>query len=166
MASVVVGLRSWWRRNRVTSIRLAVGAVAVWLGCVGLEWAFFGHEGRWVVFYGRVIDPEGRPVEGKVVSVRVLRSVCRPGHHDVGATEESLTFSPITDADGRFEVRGVRGVHLSVVPRDGDHYAMRDPRNSGWAYCYDAEYFRAMSGRSEAEYVPDARRPAVFVVDR
>jgi hypothetical protein len=100
-----------------------------------------------------------------VVRVNVLQKTSSLAQRGMGRPVDQLMFSQTTGEDGRFEVRGMRGVRLSVQSYAGDHYVVGDPRCTGWTFDYNAAYSRSLrEGGSVHE--PDRKRPAVFVVDR
>jgi hypothetical protein len=152
------------RHLRVIFRVLLVGVLAG-LGWIGIE-SYCSKQGPRIVFYGKVIDPSGAPVAGANVMVRVEQRKIPSGVWQTGSRFTVQTLDVRTGVDGRFEVRGMRGVEVSTSFRITDGYeAVNDPRAAGGYFCYDADYIRE-TGRSCSVFRPDRDRPAVSVVRR
>jgi hypothetical protein len=152
------------RHSRVVFTVLLVGVLAS-LGWMAIE-SYNSQQGPRIVFYGKVIDPSGTPVAGADVVVRVEQRKIPSGVWQTGSRFTMQTLDVRTGADGRFEIRGMRGVEVSTSFRPSDGYeAVNDPRATPGSFCYDADYIRE-TGRSCPVFRPDPGRPAVSVVRR
>jgi hypothetical protein len=152
------------RHSRVILTVLAVG-VLVGLGWIAID-SYYRRQGPRILFYGKVIDPSGTPVAGANVMVRVEQRKIESGVWQTGSRFTVETLDVRTGVDGRFEVRGMRGVEVRTSFRPSDGYeALNDPRTTRGYFCYDADYIRE-TGRSCPVFRPDPDRPAVSVVRR
>ena len=103
-------------------------------------------------FYGRVVDQHG----AAVIGVRVRLSV----RHTEQAAEMSLIdafsyFVRESDADGRFELSGVRGSLLGVDALEKQGYLAKNPVSESFWY---------WSPFPEQLFKPDPAKPKVFVL--
>ena len=92
-------------------------------------------------FYGRIIDQDGRPVEG----VKVIAGV---GTY-VSFTESGGTkYTTASDVEGRFSFTGIRG--------SGCGYLLEKPG-------YEFSQRQAFASRPK-DYIPDPNKPALFSI--
>lgn len=99
-----------------------------------------------IEFYGRVLDLDGEPVSGAVVSAGIPRTVV-----------DKLNLRLRTDDTGRFEIRPSRfrkGIRLHIYGIEKSGYEFRGPDNPDCAF-----EFRRDSGM---RHHPDPVNPVVF----
>ena len=108
---------------------------------------------RPIDFFGRVIDQDGGPVGGAAVKVTwfVFSPEARPSR------EIHETASPVTDAQGRFELHIPAGnrLHVGEIVREGFVYERKENTRDS--------FFR---DSASVDDVPDREHPAVFRLRR
>lgn len=104
-------------------------------------------------FYGRVLDQDGRPVEGAVVEVGI-RHFSLTGTYFMGSKKLEVT----TDQGGFFEILGYRGSDLFIggISKDGYEYILSQNRVNSFDY----------GGSVEPPFIPDEGNPVVFRLRR
>lgn len=114
-----------------------------------------------VEFYGQVVDARGLPVQG--AKVRAVVTGYNPFYafRFARTREWDRPVEAVTDAQGRFSIRGFMGDGLGILSIDKQGYS--------WLYGTLAENDDNQSYSYNSEgpsYVPDRDRPAIFPLIR
>ncbi len=103
-----------------------------------------------IVFYGKVVDQNGHPVEGAAVAVSA----------NGNGKENALNDSRRTDADGLFSIQGLSGLSLSIwVSRNG-YKVMRKDHSGAASSSGMFNYGLAPTHKPERE------APVVFILHK
>ena len=101
-----------------------------------------------IVFYGRVIDQNGDPVQGATVNYTALDKFDAPGSHYEGRS----------GVDGSFSLSGIGGAVLSVGVMSEGYYMIEGKSASAFAY--------GIGPDSTRQEPPTKEKPAVFVLQK
>jgi carboxypeptidase family protein len=103
---------------------------------------------RPIAFYGRVVDENGRPVEGASVSFSYNRFI---------PPEDSFTTNTVSDRNGMFSLSGVMGSTLSVHVGKQGYYSVGSANKNHFNYMAD---HMELSGYEP--FSPDTGNPVIF----
>jgi hypothetical protein len=101
-----------------------------------------------IVFYGKVIDQDGKPLAGVEV-------IGRTGSKVAFYTEEHRSYQVTTGADGLFVFEGFKGSGLAI-----------DLKKSGYNFAsnYRSFLYSAITGTDRKRHEPDPKNPVVFTM--
>jgi hypothetical protein len=114
-----------------------------------------------ILFYGRIVDDNGHPVAGAAVSMHVIarKRLQLPIPFSSGQT--GWTVRTTTDSEGRFFIRGGRGIELNMIAVEKPGYTWASS-SIGRGSPYD---YSSKTG-SATIYHPDADVPEVYVLHK
>ncbi|RYZ92171.1 MAG: carboxypeptidase regulatory-like domain-containing protein [Proteobacteria bacterium] len=114
---------------------------------------FFKNADTRMDFFGRVVDQDGNGVEGVTINYRVQKAGDYLESGVIKNTDEKM--DTLSNADGGFEIKGAKGLTLSIGPLDKNGYrdGSRSPRAFG---------FKSTPELHQA----DPRKPVEFVMVR
>src|SRR5690242_11282018 len=108
-----------------------------------------------MVFYGRVVDENGRGVGGAQVSMQVVAERRLQIPAMFSSSHTGWATNAVTDESGNFVVRGVRGIYLKLNDVSKPGYGQVTVEGTGSEFYYS-------SSTGTAIYHPDPARPAIF----
>lgn len=116
--------------------------------------AFAQRNNAPIAFYGRVVDQDGRPLQGVTVGFRVTAIPMIPVPW---GPDETSKGSRVTDQNGLFSVEGMRGVSLGVGSFEKSGY-----RESGFYRQGHVRY----EPHSPERHIPNRDTPVEFMLIR
>jgi hypothetical protein len=116
--------------------------------------AFAKRNNAPIAFYGRVVDQDGKPLEGVAVDFNVTAIPMIPV---LWGPDETTKVSCVTDQNGLFSVEGKRGTGLDVTGLRKEGY-----RKSGYYQQGNVRYEPYGSQR----HIPDRSKPVEFMMIR
>ncbi len=107
-----------------------------------------------IVFWGKVIDQDGRPVSGAVVQYDY--TIEHGNLAGVAWSEQEVrTGETVSDTDGLFSVMGLTGHDLGILAVKHPDYQFREK---------GAVSFDFFGSTASGKFVPDQRKPVIFTM--
>lgn len=110
-----------------------------------------------IVFYGRVLDQAGGPLEGVRVAgyIRAYDEKHLENHDPGSEDQKEIDWVTTTDPRGRFVVRGISGISLHITKFEKDGYTSTDHNEE--AILMSSRLYGQFASRTEEEYPMEFR---------